>query len=81
MASEDVEYEANEDQTVNLFGSLLGSIAIHHLSNSNKRGTRQGSRTLLHATLQPDMSHEQDHKYSLPQLQWMCLLLYHGDDC
>ena len=45
MASEDVEYKANKDKMVNPFGSLLGSIAIHHLSNSNKRGTRQGSRT------------------------------------
>ena len=42
MALEDVEYKANEDQMVNLFGSLFGSIAIHHLSNSNKHGTRQG---------------------------------------
>ena len=37
--------------------------------------------TLLHVTLQPDVSHEQDHECSLPQLQWMCLLLYHGNDC
>ena len=44
MALEDTEYKANKDQMVNLFGSLLGSIAIHHLSNSNKHGTRQGSR-------------------------------------
>ena len=44
MALEDVEYKANEDPMVNLFGTLLGSIAIHHLSNSNKHGTRQGLR-------------------------------------
>ena len=42
MALEDVEYKTNEDQMVNPFGSLLGSIAIHQLSNSNKHGTRQG---------------------------------------
>ena len=44
MALEDVEYKANEDQMVNLFGSLLGFITIHHLRNSNKHGTRQGSQ-------------------------------------
>ena len=37
--------------------------------------------TLLHVTLQTDVLHEQDHQCSLPQLQWMCLLLYHSDNC